>query len=174
MLAGRGCHFIGSHPMAGSEKTGLEAATAGLFAGTACLLTNDNSAPEPLTRKLERFWQDLGCRTSWWTAAAHDTLMARISHLPHILAAHAALVCIPEADLAARHCGNGLRDTTRVAAGDPAMWADIVIANRDALAAPLREAVAGLNELVGLLDAANPEAVRAWLAAAKSRRDMIQ
>jgi prephenate dehydrogenase len=67
-----------------------------------------------------------------------------------------------------------LRDTTRVAAGDPAMWADIVIANRDALAAPLREAVAGLNELVGLLDAANPEAVRAWLAAAKSRRDMIQ
>jgi prephenate dehydrogenase len=99
--------------------------------------------------------------------------MARISHLPHILAAHAALVCIQDRDLTARHCGNGLRDTTRVAAGDPAMWADILIANRDGLAAPLREAIANLNELAGLLDAADPEAVSGWLAAAKSRRDWL-
>lgn len=172
LLAGTGVIFIGSHPMAGSEKTGIAAADGALFADSACLLTNDANAPDPLARKLEGFWQGLGCRTSWWSAVGHDSLMARISHLPHLLAAHAALVCIDD-PLLALHCGNGLRDTTRVAAGDPAMWADIVLANRDELLGPLRASIASLHEFLALLEAPDPAAIQTWLATAKSRRDML-
>lgn len=173
ILAGRAIHFVGSHPMAGSEKSGISAADAGLFRDTACLLTKEAGAPDPLTGRLEQFWQHLGCRTSWWTAAAHDELMAHISHLPHVLAAHAALACIADPDSAVRYCGNGLRDTTRVASGDPAMWADILIANRDTLVLPVRESIAKLTEFAGILEANDPEALRVWLAAAKSRRDSL-
>ncbi len=169
LLAGRGAVFIGSHPMAGSEKNGVAAADADLFTGAPCLLTNDSAAPAALTRRLEEFWRSLGCPTSWWSAAEHDALMARISHLPHILAANASLVCIGAADQAAL-CGNGLRDTTRVAAGEPAMWADILNANRDALCGPLREAISGLSGILAALESGDSAAVRDWLAAAQSRR----
>jgi len=172
LLAARGCHFIGSHPMAGSEKTGLAAATAGMFEGAACLLTNDGGAPAPLAGRLERFWRTLGCETSWWSAAAHDALVARISHLPHLLAANAAHVCIisPEETACA---GNGLRDTTRVASGDAAMWAEILLENRSALAGPLRESIASLTEFLAFLESADHTSVREWLAEAKSRRDAL-
>ena len=121
--------FIGSHPMAGSERNGLSAATATLFQNAACLLTNDNGAPVEQTAALDRFWKSIGCRTSWMSAAIHDELVARISHLPHLIAASAARVCLKN-PAEGRFGGGGLRDTTRVAAGNPSMWAEIVTENR--------------------------------------------
>ena len=144
LLAGRGMDFIGSHPMAGSERTGLAAAAADLFHDAACLLTNDEGAPVARAEALERFWQSVGCRTSWMSAASHDALVARISHLPHIVAASAARICLQNpAD--GRFGGGGLRDTTRVASGNPEMWAEILIENRAALLEPLRETIADLG-----------------------------
>ncbi len=172
LLNSHGIAFIGSHPMAGSERGGIEAAMPTLFENAACLMTNDQQAAEDLCGKLERFWQSVGCRTSWLTSAAHDELVARISHLPHVLAAAGALVALQTPE-DGRFGGGGLRDTTRVAGGDPTMWAEILIENRAAVAAPLRDTIEELREMLALLESGDHENVRRWLAAAKSRRDAL-
>ena len=171
-LAGHAIDFIGSHPMAGSERDGLAAAAADLFHDAACLLTHDDPAPHPRADALQRFWQSVGCRTSWLSAAAHDALVARISHLPHILAASAARVCLLDPQQG-RFGGGGLRDTTRVASGNPEMWAEILIENRAALLGPLRETLADLGELLAHLENAAQEPARQWLATAKHQRDLL-
>ena len=101
VLAGRGIDFIGSHPMAGSERNGLAAAAADLFQTPPACSPMTNSAPPARAAALERFWQSVGCRTTWLSAADHDALVARISHLPHILAASAARVCLKTRPMAA-------------------------------------------------------------------------
>jgi prephenate dehydrogenase len=173
VLAGRGIDFIGSHPMAGSERVGISAADVRLFDGAACLLTNDEGAPPARAEALERFWQSVGCRTTWLSAADHDALVARISHLPHILAASAARICLLDPD-DGRFGGGGLRDTTRVASGNPEMWAEILSENRAALLDPLRETIADLGAILGHLENAGQEPVRQWLAAAKHQRDLLK
>jgi prephenate dehydrogenase len=104
---------------------------------------------------------------------AHDALVARISHLPHLIAASAARVCLKNpAD--GRFGGGGLRDTTRVASGNPDMWAEIVSENRAALLDPLRESIADLQAILHLLENGNQQAVLQWLAEAKQARDSLQ
>lgn len=170
VIQGTGVEFIGSHPMAGSERAGLDAAHADLFQGAACLLTNDAQAPEARAAALERFWRSVGCRATWMSAAAHDELVARISHLPHVVAASAAHVCLKDPALG-EFGGGGLRDTTRVASGNPEMWAEILIENRQALLGPLREILNDLSSLLDDLENADSEATRQWLASAKHLRD---
>ena len=172
LLEGRAMCFIGSHPMAGSERNGLAAITADLFQNAACLLTNDNAAPTAQAEALERFWQTIGCRTSWMSAAVHDELVARISHLPHLIAASAARVCLKNPS-DGKFGGGGLRDTTRVAAGNPTMWAEIALENREALAGLLRESIDDLSEILASLEHADQEQVHDWLVTAKQRRDPL-
>lgn len=172
LLRGLETRFIGSHPMAGSERNGLSAATSSLFQNAACLLTNDDGAPVELAAALERFWKGIGCRTSWMSAAVHDELVARISHLPHLVAASASRVCLKDPS-EGRFGGGGLRDTTRVAAGNPEMWAEIVIENREALTGLLRESIADLNEILSALENVDQERARIWLVTAKQHRDPL-
>ncbi len=172
LLEGRAMDFIGSHPMAGSERNGLAAVSDKLFHNAACLLTNDDGAARDKVAALERFWKSLGCRTSWMSAAIHDELVARISHLPHLMAASAARVCLKDPS-EGRFGGGGLRDTTRVAAGNPIMWAEIVIENREALLGPLRETIADLREILASLESADQEQAASWLTIAKQRRDPL-
>ncbi len=170
LLERTGGKFIGSHPMAGSEQTGMGAADAELFEGAACLLTDDGGVGEPWGGKLGRFWESLGCRVSWLDAAGHDALVARISHFPHLIAAAAAKVALKNpAD--GTFGGGGLRDTTRVAGGDPAMWAEIVMENRDALRGVLSHGIREMSEMLAMLEADDHEALRRWLEDAKRARD---
>jgi prephenate dehydrogenase len=172
VLEGRDITFIGSHPMAGSERPGVAAAAADLFQDAACLLTNDEHAPAARAQSLERFWQSVGCRTAWMSAAVHDALVARISHLPHILAASAARICLQDPS-AGRFGGGGLRDTTRVSSGNPEMWAEILIENRAALLDPLRETIADLGAILAHLEDNRQQPARQWLATAKHQRDLL-
>jgi prephenate dehydrogenase len=170
LLARTGGKFIGSHPMAGSEQNGIGAADARLFEGAACLMTDDEAVGEPLTGRIEHFWQAVGCRVSWLDAAAHDALVARISHFPHLMAAAAAKVALEDpAD--ARFGGGGLRDTTRVAGGNPEMWAEIATENRKALSGIVRQGIAAMSEMLAMLETGDQEALRGWLEDAKTRRD---
>jgi prephenate dehydrogenase len=173
LLAGTGVHFIGSHPMAGSEKTGITAAAPDLFRNAACILTNDDHVAGSEAAALDRFWQTLGCRTAWMSAEIHDALVARISHLPHIISASAARVSLQD-PAEGRFGGGGLRDTTRVAGGNADMWAEILIENRRAIAAPLRETIEDLREILASLESGGQESVRQWLVTAKERRDLYQ
>jgi len=172
LLVDSGSHFIGSHPMAGSERNGLSAVSARLFQNAACLLTNDHRAPADQAAALEHFWKSIGCRTAWMSAAIHDELVARISHLPHLIAASAARVCLKD-HTEGRFGGGGLRDTTRVAAGNPTMWAEIVTENREALIGPLQETIADLQQILSLLTHAEQEKIHTWLVTAKQRRDSM-
>ncbi len=174
ILASSGNAFIGSHPMAGSEKNGLMAARADLFQNAACLLTNDSNASEHLANELEKFWVDLGCRTRWFSAAEHDRIVARISHLPHITAAATALSALKACAQYGELSGGGLKDTTRVASGNPGMWAEILTENRDAVIAGVRDNIAQLHEILASLEASDLEATRQWLVAAKLLRDDLK
>lgn len=161
-----GLNFIGGHPMAGSERTGFEAARGDLFEGSVCLLTDEEGVGEPSSGRLQAFWESLGCRVHWTGAAEHDELVARISHLPHVIAAAAARVAMDPPD-GARFGGGGLRDTTRVAGGDPGMWAEILMENSAALAEPLRNARDELSEMLAILERGDHEALRRWLESAR-------
>jgi prephenate dehydrogenase len=168
-----GGRFLGSHPMCGSERTGLAATRAALFEDAACLLTHDGHPPDPQdAAALERFWRSVGCRTNWMSASIHDEMVARISHLPHVLAAAAARTCLKD-PTEGRYGGGGLRDTTRVAAGNPPMWAEILTENRQAVLGPLLETIHDLQEIHRLLEQGREDEIRHWLDAAKRLRDLL-
>ncbi|MES2594307.1 MAG: prephenate dehydrogenase/arogenate dehydrogenase family protein [Verrucomicrobiota bacterium] len=168
-----GARFIGSHPMAGSEKTGVEAARANLFENAACLLT-----PSELTRpadlqRLRDFWIALGCRLLEFSADEHDHKVARISHLPHMMAAITTLAALRSDPSAVACVAGGFRDTTRVAGGDPGLWTGIAISNHAALIAQLREASTALGELMTILEGQDETALHQFLAEAKALRDTV-
>lgn len=165
--------FIGSHPMAGSERNGLAAARADLFENAPCLLTNDSAASADLCAALEDFWKSLGCRTKWLAAPEHDRLVARISHLPHVTAAATAFGALSADTTSGSLSGGGLRDTTRVAGGNPEMWAEILLENRGEVARSVRETIAKLDEFLVALDHANQEELRRLLDEAKALRDTL-
>jgi len=158
--------------MAGSEQNGIQAASADLFDGAACLLTNDGLTHPEDAVALENFWSGVGCRVSWTTCVEHDELVARISHFPHAVAALCAHVALRRPD-DGRFAGGGLRDTTRVASGDAGLWAEILMENREAVTEPLLEMADRLREMLAMLDAGEQERLRLFLADAKSCRDAI-
>ncbi|MGB6220974.1 prephenate dehydrogenase, partial [Haloferula sp.] len=157
----------------GSEKRGVEASSKDLFSDAMCFLTDGNAVGEPWAGLLERFWESLGCRVCWTDAATHDELVARISHFPHLIAAAAAKVSLRDPS-DARFGGGGLRDTTRVAGGDPDMWAEILMENRTAVSSSVSDAIAMLKEIQGALEAGNHEAIKSWLESAHDLHRMSQ
>lgn len=166
--------FIGSHPMAGSEQTGLEAARADLFEGAVSIVTPEAATAPEATRAVSEFWEKLGCRALVCNARAHDDAVALVSHLPHLLAAALVQTVLRENPAALALCGNGFRDTTRVASGPPAMWGEIFEQNREALKNAVHAMIENLIEVTKLLDAGDTGAVEQFLAEAKSERDRLK
>lgn len=171
-LREHGIKFIGSHPMAGSEQTGFDAASAGLFEGAPCILTNDEGYCDADVNRLVAFWSSVGSRVGVMTALEHDRLVARISHMPHVLAAVCALVALEDEENG-HFCGGGLRDTSRVAAGDPRMWTEILLENRKAVVEPLRETASALVRLAELIDDGQEDALATALEEAQRRRQAL-
>ena len=168
-----GAHFIGSHPMAGAEKTGVAAARADLFTNAICVLTPTKKSNANAVHKLEQFWKSLGARVLKMDAAQHDLLVSRSSHLPHIVAATLAnLVLNPvNPKMQAQLCATGFRDTTRIASGSPEMWRDIALANRKNLSRSLDVFIAYLQKFQHILKKSDAKAVTKFFTTAKSRRD---
>jgi prephenate dehydrogenase len=165
-----GVHFVGSHPMAGSEKRGVEFARADLFQHAQCLVTPTAQTPAPALESVEAFWRMLGMRIARMTPEDHDRLLGAISHLPH--AAAAALVAMQD-DAALELAGKGFLDTTRIAGGDGALWRDILLDNRDNLRAALSALRAQLDTLDQLLEDPAGAALAQWLDRAALRREAL-
>jgi prephenate dehydrogenase len=127
--------FVGSHPLAGSEKSGFEHASVVQFKGRVCVLTPGSTTPDDALRAIDGFWQAIGMQTVTMHASTHDRILARTSHFPHVIAY--ALASLLEAG-DAPYVAGGFRDTTRIAASDPALWAPILLANRDAVLETLK------------------------------------
>lgn len=126
-----GVTFVGSHPMAGSEKTGLAHAQVDLFKRRACFITPLAETDPQAVETVCRFWRALDMEVTTVHPDTHDEIVAHISHVPHLLAS-ALCSQLAQRDTAWQaFAGNGLRDTTRIAAGSPSLWRDIVEQNRD-------------------------------------------
>lgn len=129
-VQGRG-HFVGAHPMAGSEKTGWEHASATLFDRRACFVTPLPETDPKAVETVVRFWRDLGCEVTTEHPDKHDEIVAHISHLPQIVASTLCAFLARKDHRWRNHAGGGLRDTTRIAASDPQLWRTILEQNRD-------------------------------------------
>ncbi|MFT5905274.1 MAG: prephenate dehydrogenase [Cryomorphaceae bacterium] len=173
LLDGTRVSYVGSHPMAGSEKKGFSAAHGDLLNGAACILTSADMAGNVSSLNLlEHFWTGLGCRIRKLSPEDHDYAVARISHFPHAMASMVAMVGLSFDDIG-ELAGGGLRDTTRVAAGDPELWTEIMLENRDALQRSLTESIAELDKFQEILKTNNEVEMLAYLTEAKRRRDLI-
>jgi prephenate dehydrogenase len=174
IFAQRG-RFLGSHPMAGSERAGIEAAQADLFQDAVCILTPAaDSEDAPAVRELAGFWELLGCRVRVLEPRVHDETVALISHLPHLMAAMMVNLVAATKPSALDYCGNGFRDTTRVASGPAPMWAEILLSNRDAVKTFTQEMIESLKEVVRLLDARDMGGVQELLKNANRQRDLLR
>ena len=107
------------------------------------------------------------------SAGNHDQLVARISHLPHLVSAATAKTALRDTS-AGKFGGGGLRDTTRIASGNPEMWAEILTENREAVIPALRETIAELREILATLEKPDQELAQHWLAEAKALRDTLK
>ena len=170
--------FVGGHPLAGAETAGVENARADLFERASWYLTPTERTGGALYDRLQRAIVGLGARPRAIEAAAHDRVMATVSHLPHVfadaLAAQAAAELTHDAERMPE-VGPSFRDATRVAGSNPAIWGDIFAANSDAVVAAIDDAVARLREARELIAAGDPEAIAAWHArAAESRAELDQ
>ena len=166
-------HFIGGHPMAGSEQTGVEAARADLFKNARWILTPTARTDANALNHLASIIEKMGAQVIEMDAARHDEVLAVTSHLPHITAA--ALMHVfgsLKDENAARVVAGGWRDSTRIAAGSAEMWRDIALANRGALLGALDEMDASLKQFRAALQSENGAEIENWLAtAAKLRRE---
>jgi prephenate dehydrogenase len=169
-----GGHFIGSHPMAGSEKMGVLAARADLFENAICIVTAKIAST--WSRRVEDLWKSVGGRPLRLTAAQHDEFVSRSSHLPHVVAAELANYVLSPAHPKeqAAVCATGFRDTTRIACGSPEMWRDIALANSDNLSRVLGVFIDDLREFQHALDTQNVAAIEEFFRHAKERREKWQ
>jgi prephenate dehydrogenase len=167
LLDGRAL-WIGSHPMAGSERAGFAAARADLFEGAPVILTPTAKTPPEADRRAEQFWHALGGRVIRLSPEAHDDCVAQISHLPHLLAATLAAHVSEEALALA---AGGFRDTTRVASGSPELWLEILFANAPQIAHHLEILTGNLQKLKAALASNEPTAKSLLLVTLKAAHD---
>ena len=166
-----GVQFVGSHPLAGSEKRGFEVATPDLFVGRVCVVTPAASPDVAAVERTAVFWESLGSRVVRMEPDAHDVALATTSHVPHVVAAAlAAALPDSERDLAA----TGFRDTTRIASGDPDLWVAILLENAAAVEASLDRFDAALAAFREAIRKGDSGELKKHLELAKRSRDALK
>lgn len=162
--------FVGAHPIAGSHRTGPGAADGGLFAGRVTVVTPAAATPAEDTTAVAEFWAALGATVYLMPPKAHDRVLATTSHAPHVVAA--ALAAATPADTL-RFTAGGWRDATRIAAGDPRLWADILLDNAPEVARALARVRRTTERMATALETGDRRALENLLSRAKERRDAV-
>ncbi|MHC4111457.1 MAG: prephenate dehydrogenase [Planctomycetota bacterium] len=164
-------HYVGSHPVAGSEQRGVEFARDDLFDQTVCILTMTKTTNRRAVQTLKRFWSDLGCSVKLMTPVNHDRTFANISHLPHIAAA-ALINSNISKDL--KFAGKGFLDTSRIASSPANIWADVLLTNADNTTKGIDRIVGELLKIKKAIKNQNKHKIEDLLkAAGKKRSTMI-
>jgi prephenate dehydrogenase len=138
----KGVHFIGSHPMAGTEKGGPLNAKRDLFKGTSCFVTKTARSNRDTLAKVKRFWRSLGARPIEISVGKHDKIVARMSQMIHIVASSLVLA---NKDVLI-YAASGFRDTTRIAMSDPKLWKDICLTNNREISKSIEDIIEVLAE----------------------------
>ncbi len=162
-------HIIGGHPMAGSEKSGLSAADKFLFQNAAYVLTPQAGTPVELVEEISVLIKAIGARPVIMEAPEHDRVVARVSHLPHIMST-ALVNNLQDKPSAMALAGGGLRDATRTASSDPELWQDILRLNSEAVANELKSMLEQFQNYLAALQADNAEPIKQYLESARELR----
>ena len=165
--------FIGSHPMAGSEKAGMEFASAELLSQKKCIVTPTKKNSKDHFNKISMLWKRLGMEVSSMGVEEHDEVMSWISHLPHLVASSLINAIISRNPKMVRYCGNGLRDTTRIAAGNPQMWMQILLGNKENLKRGIDDLIESLEGFKEALSDGDQVNLLKILQSAKDSRDLL-
>ncbi|MFQ5788070.1 MAG: prephenate dehydrogenase [Thermodesulfobacteriota bacterium] len=161
-------NFIGAHPLAGSEQRGIESARPDLFEGSVCVLTPTSLNSKKCITKLSKMWKALGAKVSIMTPSKHDEIVALVSHLPHLVAS--GLVSVVD-EKHWKFAASGLRDTTRVASGDPELWLGICKQNKVRIIKALRCFSKEVKYTLNDLENGNDNKILKRLKKAKTARD---
>jgi len=174
-LAAQGVEFIGGHPMAGSEKSGPDAAFPGLFEKAVVFLTPSASSSKEAVSKLRALWEAAGAKPCETDPCSHDAVMAGVSHLPHVIAWALALSVLGKEDgseaLTRLACASSFRDMTRVAASSPDLWTGIFAANKDRLLDSIVHFQERLRIMKEFIEQGRFEDLREDIAKGKALRD---
>ncbi len=165
-----GKNFIGSHPLAGSERNGFENSDADLFEGKTCIITPCPWNSEEHTVRLTKFWESVGSSVLRMTPDEHDRKLAQTSHLPHVLAAALATILEEENHAIA---ATGFRDSTRIAAGDPDLWVAIILGNAQSIVESIDGFSDQLAEFRAAIEKGDAATLKKLLDVAKTNRDAL-
>jgi prephenate dehydrogenase len=174
-LAGarRDVHFVGSHPMAGSDRAGYGVARVDLFQGATVVLTPTEATDGAAAKSVGELWAAVGARVVTLDPEVHDRAVAAISHLPHVAAWALVDAVVRFEPDALRIAARGFKDTTRIAASDPDVWREILLDNRDAVRASLTAFRTALDDLEALVAAGDGPALTAYLARMRATREKL-
>jgi len=165
--------FVPGHPIAGTEKSGVEASFPSLYRGRRVIVTPLPSSSAEAVAKLVSMWNETGAQTEEMSVERHDEVLAATSHLPHLLAFGLvdSLCSMDESEDIFRFAAGGFRDFTRIASSDPVMWRDICLSNREALLKVLQQYGNDLSQLMSLVSEGDGAALEKTFASAKAARD---
>jgi len=172
VLKDRVPNFVPAHPIAGKEVAGVEHADAGLYQGQQVILTPLPQTSPELIKSATDVWTAIGSRVVCMSPEQHDTAFAAVSHLPHLLA-FAFVNAVSRQPASAEFlslAGPGFRDFSRIAAGEPAMWRDILLANHDELSKQLQHFRQALDAIEYAMKSGNAEALEGLIRAASTTR----
>ena len=162
-----GVGFVGSHPLAGSERQGIDAAHTELFDGSTCIVTPERRTPAAMRQRVVAFWKPLVGRVVVMDATKHDAILAAVSHLPHALA-----YCLMQATdrSASAFAPKSFLDATRIAKSDPDLWDDILLSNRGPMLKSMDRFGQAFRQCRTMLDRVDRRGLRAFMAQAQQHR----
>lgn len=169
-LTPQGANFVACHPIAGSESSGIDAASGHLFEGRLCIICRTERTDPKAFDRVSGLWGAIGSRVEVMEPRTHDAVFGLVSHLPHV-AAYALVNTVADIDPGSLdYAGNGFRDTTRIAASPPAIWRDICAFNRDNLLKYLDVFKNNIEALSALLKEGDLDGLEAAFRRASERR----
>lgn len=170
-LVPAGAFYAGSHPIAGSDKSGIADARPGLFKGALCVITPTEKSDKEVMQKISSLWSAIGGRIEFMDPYEHDRVYAVVSHLPHIIAYEIINTAAEIDGSCFRFAGQGFRDTTRIASSSPELWRDICMYNRENLINDMDIFIKRLERVRNSLINADADFLEKEFAAAKSLRN---
>lgn len=166
-------YYIGSHPIAGSDKSGIDDARADLFNSARCIITPTENSDESAMEKVISIWSAVNAKVELMDPFRHDEIYAVVSHFPHIVA-YAIVNTVGDINSGyIDYAGQGFKDTTRIALSSPELWRDIVIYNRKNLIRLIDTFIGNLEKMKGLLENADAEGIREEFSKAQELRKTI-
>jgi len=170
-------HYVGAHPIAGGEQSGLEAAREDLLTGAKCIITPTADTQAEALERVTEFWAEVGMQTLTMDAHEHDTVFGALSHLPHVVA-YALMNTVANVKTASHGdilsmSGGGLKDITRIASSDPVMWRDICLKNKLPVVTLINQFQSALENIKTLIEQDQAEALQETFADANLHRDKL-